>query len=62
MVGWWREFGAAAVSDGESPNGGRRCPEAFTRLCKSEGEVRAEPIWEKWGGGSTVAALTLKRG
>jgi hypothetical protein len=32
----------------ESPDGGRRCPEALPRLCKCEGEVRAEPKWEKW--------------
>jgi hypothetical protein len=47
-VGSQREFGAAAVGGRESPDGGRRCPKALPRLCKSEGEVRAEPKWEKW--------------
>jgi hypothetical protein len=60
-VGWRREFGAMAVGDGESPDGGRRCPEELPWLCKSEGEVRAEPKWEKWGGGSAVVALTSER-
>jgi hypothetical protein len=61
-VGWRREFSAAAVGGGESPDSGRCCPEALPWPCKSEGEVRAEPKWEKWGGGSTVAALTSERG
>jgi hypothetical protein len=61
-VGWWREFGVTAVDCGESPDGGRRCSEALPWLYKSEGEVRAKPKWEKWGGGSMVASLTSERG
>jgi hypothetical protein len=44
-VGWRREFGATAMGGGGSPEGGRCCLEALLRLCKSEGEVRAEPNW-----------------
>jgi hypothetical protein len=50
------------VGSGESSDSGRRCVEAFSRICGSEGEVRAEPKWEKRGGGSVVAALTSERG
>jgi hypothetical protein len=61
----WRDGGVAERIQrvgGESPDGGRHCPEALPRLCKSEEEVRAELKWEKWGGGSAVAALTSERG
>jgi hypothetical protein len=39
-VGWRREFSAMAIGSGESPDDGRRCPEALLQLCKSEGEGR----------------------
>jgi hypothetical protein len=42
-VGRQRECGAMAVGGGESPEGGRCCPEPLLRLCKSEGEVRLSP-------------------
>jgi hypothetical protein len=57
--GWRREFSVAAVDGGESLDGGRRCPEALLRLCKSEEEVRAKPKWEKWGEGSGIGEGTV---
>jgi hypothetical protein len=61
-VGWRREFSATAVGDGGSPDGGQRCPEALPRLCKSEGGVRAEPKWEKWGAGGARGSSHLGEG
>jgi hypothetical protein len=57
-----RRLGTAVVGGRESPDSGQRYPEALPWLCKSEGEVRAEPRWEKWRGGSAVAALNSERG
>jgi hypothetical protein len=61
-VGWRRDIGATAVGGEGRSDSGWRCSEVHLRLDESEGEMRPEPKWVKWGGGSTVAALTSERG
>jgi hypothetical protein len=62
MVGWWRDIGAAKVDGGGRSDDDWRHSEVHLLLHESEREMRPETKWEKWGGGSAVAALTSERG
>jgi hypothetical protein len=62
MVGWWRDIGAAKVDGGGRSDDDWRHSEVHLLLHESEREMRPETKWEKWGGGSVVAALTSERG